>query len=143
MQKHFNSKTSLLNICCSSVLMKILVSYHLFYLLLFFTFFYYFFFQTIQLLCIACGNAWYASRDEISSLTIAAPSVVGNVGTAPWATAKFDTVEKTLVSPRESEKPAADIFQKSTAAYMPVLETQKSFNKPRTEDPSTAADKTE
>ncbi|XXG85153.1 hypothetical protein AAC387_Pa11g0293 [Persea americana] len=96
-----------------------------------------------QLQCIACGNTWYASRDEISSLTIDASSVVGNVGTAPWATAKFDAVEKKLVSPRDSEKPAADHFQKSTAAYMPVLETQKSFNKPRTEDPSASADKIE
>lgn len=93
--------------------------------------------------CIACGNTWYASRDEISSLTIDASSVVGNVGTAPWATAKFDAVEKKLVSPRDSEKPAADLFQKSTAAYMPVLETQKSFNKPRTEDPLASADKIE
>lgn len=83
---------------------------------------------------------WYASRDAISSLTIDAPSVGGNVGAAPWATAKFDAVEKTLVSPRESEKPATtDLFQKSTAAYMPVLETQRSFNKSKTEDPSVSA----
>ncbi|RWW09201.1 hypothetical protein BHE74_00022500 [Ensete ventricosum] len=93
-----------------------------------------------QLECIACGYTWYASRDAISSLTIDAPSVAGNVGAAPWATAKFDAVEKSLVSPRESEKPAAtNLFQKSTAAYMPVLETQRSFNRSKTEDASAAA----
>ncbi|THU63862.1 hypothetical protein C4D60_Mb01t20320 [Musa balbisiana] len=92
-----------------------------------------------QLECIACGYTWYASRDAISSLTIDAPSVAGNVGAAPWATAKFDAVEKSLVSPRESEKPATDLFQKSTAAYMPVLETQRSFNRSKTEDASAPA----
>ncbi|XP_058083955.1 uncharacterized protein LOC131231684 isoform X4 [Magnolia sinica] len=93
--------------------------------------------------CIACGNTWYASRDEISSLTIDAPSVAGNVGTAPWATAKFEAVEKKLVSPRESDKPAPDIFQKTTAAYMPVLETQKSFNRSKTEEPPAPAPATD
>ncbi|XP_042460685.1 uncharacterized protein LOC122044225 [Zingiber officinale] len=91
-----------------------------------------------QLECIACGNTWYASRDAISSLTINT-SVAGNVGTAPWATAKFDAVEKSLVSPRESEKPASDLLQKSTVAYMPVLETQRSFNRTKTEDVSASA----
>lgn len=95
-----------------------------------------------QLQCIACGNSWYASRDAITSLTIDAPSVVGNVGTAPWATAKFEDVEKKLMSPRESEKPV-DIFQKTTAAYMPVLETQKSFNRLKTEDPPASTANTE
>nr|CAD1834831.1 unnamed protein product [Ananas comosus var. bracteatus] len=89
-----------------------------------------------QLECIACGHTWYAPRDAISSLTIDTPNIVGNVGTAPWATAKFEDVEKKLVSPREAEKPAVDIFHKSTAAYMPVLETQKSFNRSKTEDTS-------
>lgn len=88
-----------------------------------------------QLECTACGNMWYASRDAISSLTINTTSVGGNVGTAPWATAKFEEVEKKLVSPRESEKPAEDLFQKSTAPYIPVLEHQKSFNRSRAVDP--------
>ncbi|KAK8964209.1 hypothetical protein KSP40_PGU019996 [Platanthera guangdongensis] len=88
-----------------------------------------------QLECIACGNMWYASRDAISSLTINTPSVGGNVGTAPWATAKFEEVEKKLVSPRESEKLAEDLFQKSTAPYIPVLEPQKSFNRSKAVDP--------
>ncbi|GAB4834414.1 hypothetical protein Ancab_032668 [Ancistrocladus abbreviatus] len=81
-----------------------------------------------QLECIACGNMWYASRDEAAMLTIDGPSSATNVGTAPWATAKFENVEKKkLVSPRESEK--TDVLKKSTEAYMPVLETQKSSNK--------------
>ncbi|XP_072990436.1 protein REPRESSOR OF VERNALIZATION 1 [Typha latifolia] len=92
-----------------------------------------------QLECIACGHTWYASRDSISSLTIDAPNDVGNVGTAPWATSKFEDVEKKLVSPREPEKPAVDVFQKTTAAYMPVLETQKSFNRSKSDDPSVPA----
>ncbi|XP_038971116.1 uncharacterized protein LOC103705583 [Phoenix dactylifera] len=92
-----------------------------------------------QLECTACGYMWYAARDAIASLTMDAPSVVGNVGTAPWATAKFEAVEKQLASPRESEKPAVDLFQKTTAAYMPVLEPQKSFNRSKTEDPAVSA----
>ncbi|XP_077223285.1 bromo-adjacent homology (BAH) domain-containing protein isoform X2 [Tasmannia lanceolata] len=84
--------------------------------------------------CTACGNSWYASRDSISPLT-ATPNAVGNVGTAPWATAKFEDVEKKLVSPRESEKPSPDIFNKSRAA-LSVLESQKSLNRSKTEDPS-------
>ncbi|XP_020570749.1 uncharacterized protein LOC110017925 [Phalaenopsis equestris] len=87
-----------------------------------------------QLECIACGHTWYASRDAISSLTIDTPNITGNVGTAPWATAKFEEVQKMLVSPRDSEKPASDLFQKSTAPYMPVLETQKSFNRSKPQE---------
>ncbi|KAF6162209.1 hypothetical protein GIB67_008338 [Kingdonia uniflora] len=83
-----------------------------------------------KLECTACGSSWYASRDEISTLTIEDTSrAIGNVGTAPLATAKFEDVEKKLVSPKESEKPDADIFQKTTKSQMPVLETQKSFLK--------------
>ncbi|KAK9120462.1 hypothetical protein Syun_018079 [Stephania yunnanensis] len=87
-----------------------------------------------QLECIACGNTWYASRDEVSTLTIEAPNTTSNVGTVPLATAKFEDVEK-LTSPRES--PASDILKKTTAAYMPTLETQKSF-KQKVEEPSGA-----
>ncbi|WOK94864.1 hypothetical protein Cni_G03569 [Canna indica] len=92
-----------------------------------------------QLECTACGHMWYTSRDAISSLTIDAPSVVVNVGAAPWATAKFDAVEKSLVSPRESERPATDLLQKSTAAYMPVLESQRSFNRSKTDEVAASA----
>ncbi|ONK71944.1 uncharacterized protein A4U43_C04F14010 [Asparagus officinalis] len=39
-----------------------------------------------ELECGGCGNSWYASRDEMSSLTIDALNVNGNLDT-PWATA--------------------------------------------------------
>ncbi|PHT57724.1 hypothetical protein CQW23_00087 [Capsicum baccatum] len=45
--------------------------------------------------CIACGNSWYASRDEAASLTIG-PNLAKNVGAEPLATAKFEDVEKNL-----------------------------------------------
>ncbi|KAK9698587.1 hypothetical protein RND81_08G115300 [Saponaria officinalis] len=85
-----------------------------------------------QLECIACGNTWYASRDEAATLTIDGPSVVTNVGTAPLATAKFESVEKKKVfSPRDSEK--TDAAKKNPEAPMPVLDAQTSFTK-RSED---------
>ncbi|XP_031484380.1 uncharacterized protein LOC116253608 [Nymphaea colorata] len=87
-----------------------------------------------QLECLQCGNTWYTTRDAISTLTQETPNLAVSVGTAPWATAKFEDVEKKLVSPRESEKPSPDIFQKSKSA---VLETQKSMNsRPRAGDSS-------
>ncbi|TVU33918.1 hypothetical protein EJB05_15734 [Eragrostis curvula] len=85
-----------------------------------------------QLECTSCGATWFSSYDAISSLTVDAPSSTANVGTAPWATAKFDVLEKQLASPRDQPvKPVADGFQKST-----TLEKQKSFSKPKTEEPS-------
>ncbi|KAB5573569.1 hypothetical protein DKX38_000763 [Salix brachista] len=86
-----------------------------------------------QLECIACGNSWYASRDEVSMLSIDTPSSARSVGTAPWATAKFDEVEKKLVSPRESDK-AAEFLKKTSEPYMPVMENQRSFNKVKIEE---------
>ncbi|KAK7399211.1 hypothetical protein VNO78_10390 [Psophocarpus tetragonolobus] len=85
-----------------------------------------------QLECTACGHFWFASRDEVSELTLDASDSKRSVGTAPWATAKFEHVEKKLVSPRESEK--NDIFKKTSEAYMPVLDTQKSFGKSRKDE---------
>lgn len=85
-----------------------------------------------RLECHACGNDWWTSRDEASTLTIDGPSS-RNVGTAPLATAKFEDVEK-LVSPREHEKSANDLIKKTTEAKMPVLDNQRSFNKSRTEE---------
>ncbi|CAL4963398.1 unnamed protein product [Urochloa decumbens] len=90
-----------------------------------------------QLECTSCGHTWFSSRDAITTLTEDTPSTAGNVGTAPWATAKFDVLEKQLASPRDQPgKPAANALQKSTAAYMPTLEKQKSFVKPKVEEPS-------
>ncbi|KAL6884544.1 hypothetical protein ACP4OV_010480 [Aristida adscensionis] len=90
-----------------------------------------------QLECTSCGHTWFSSYDAISSLTVDAPSTAGNVGTAPLATTKFDVLEKQLASPRgQPDKPAADALQKSTAAYMPTLEKQKSFSKIKPEEPT-------
>ena len=51
------------------------------------------------------------------------------------ATAKFENIEKKLVSPRETDKAAAnDVLKKTSEAYMPVLETQKSFSKHKKEE---------
>lgn len=75
-----------------------------------------------QLECTACGNTWYASRDEVSTLTIDGPNSAKSLGTAPWATSKFEDVEKNLLSPRESDKSLTDTFKKTTEPYMPVLE---------------------
>lgn len=75
--------------------------------------------------CTACGNSWYAPRDEVSTLTIDEPSSAKNVGTVPLATAKFEDVEKKLVSPRGSENSADDVLKKTTEAYVPVVDNQK------------------
>ncbi|KAJ1257404.1 hypothetical protein BS78_K057400 [Paspalum vaginatum] len=92
-----------------------------------------------QLVCDSCGHTWFSSRDAITTLTEDVPSTAGNVGTAPWATAKFDILEKHLASPRDQpDKAGADALQKSTAAYMPMLEKQKSFVKHKSEEPSPA-----
>ncbi|XP_022996068.1 uncharacterized protein LOC111491384 [Cucurbita maxima] len=90
--------------------------------------------ERYKLECIACGHSWYASRDELSLLTIdAATNSTKSVGTAPWATAKFEDVEKSLLSPHEPEKATEDLFKKTSEAYMPVLDSPKS-NKSRKED---------
>lgn len=60
-----------------------------------------------QLECLKCGNSWYSSRDSISSLTIQTVNPNLTVGTAPWATSKFEEVEKELLSPREPERSGA------------------------------------
>ncbi|XP_022737039.1 uncharacterized protein LOC111289940 isoform X1 [Durio zibethinus] len=56
-----------------------------------------------QLECIGCGNSWYASRDEASSLTIEPSSSAKGAGTRRSAMTKPEIPEKKLVSPRESE----------------------------------------
>ncbi|XP_010434802.1 PREDICTED: hepatoma-derived growth factor-related protein 2 isoform X2 [Camelina sativa] len=50
-----------------------------------------------QLECVDCGYSWYASRDEVSTLTI-------GIEKPAQGTEKEDT-EKNLTSPRETEKP--------------------------------------
>ncbi|KAK6158251.1 hypothetical protein DH2020_005565 [Rehmannia glutinosa] len=95
-----------------------------------------------QLQCVPCGFTWYASRDDAATLTIEGPSAAKMVGTAPLATAKFEDVEKKLVSPRGAERGANDVLKKTTEAYLPVLDSQKSFNKTRTEENPVTANKT-
>ncbi|KAG6388298.1 hypothetical protein SASPL_153500 [Salvia splendens] len=81
-----------------------------------------------QLECVSCGNTWYASRDDAATLTIEGPnSGKAVVGTAPLATAKFEDVEKALVSPHAAEEGMGDVLKKTTEAFVPVLETQRSF----------------
>lgn len=82
----------------------------------------------VQLECIDCGYSWSASRDAVSMLTLDASDSKRNVGTAPWATAKFENVEKKLVSPHETDKSANDIFMP------PVLEAHKSFGRSRKDE---------
>ncbi|CAA6655954.1 unnamed protein product [Spirodela intermedia] len=77
-----------------------------------------------QLECASCGHTWSASIDDVSSLTIDSPSAVGNVGAAPWATAKFEDVERKLLSPHEA----------GIEPYIPVLETRRSLDKWNPED---------
>ncbi|PHT92399.1 hypothetical protein T459_00281 [Capsicum annuum] len=88
--------------------------------------------------CVACGNSWYASRDEAASLTIG-PNLAKSVGAEPLATAKFEDVEKNLTSPRRADKEASDILKNTTEAYMPVLDSQKSLNKTKPEDSTTTS----
>ncbi|KAK6137468.1 hypothetical protein DH2020_028825 [Rehmannia glutinosa] len=95
-----------------------------------------------QLQCVPCGFTWYASRDDAATLTIEGPSAAKMVGTAPLATAKFEDVEKKLVSPRGAERGANDVPKKTTEAYLPVLDSQKSFNKSRAEENPATANKT-
>lgn len=70
----------------------------------------------------------------MSLLTLDGSDSTRSVGTAPWATAKFEDVEKKLVSPRESDKSGNDVFKKTSEAYMPVLEAQKSFGKSKKDE---------
>lgn len=69
-----------------------------------------------QLECLRCGHTWYSSRDDAAALTIEGPSN-NIVGTAPMATAKFDDLERNLVSPRDkggaTDKGASDMIKKT------------------------------
>ncbi|KAL0684323.1 hypothetical protein Bca4012_051171 [Brassica carinata] len=56
--------------------------------------------EKMQLECIACGHSWYASRDEVSTLTIDSEK--------PAQGTESEDVEKDLTSPREAEKKAKE-----------------------------------
>lgn len=87
-----------------------------------------------QLECVACGNSWYASRDEVSALTIDALDSKRSMSTTPSSTAKFEDVQKKLVSPRGSENSADDLSKKTGEPSIPDLAAQKSFGKPKKDD---------
>lgn len=55
-----------------------------------------------------CGNTWYSSRDAISSLVIKTSASPPNVGVAPWATSKFDEVEKDLQADHVPAAPSTE-----------------------------------
>lgn len=61
-----------------------------------------------------------------------------SVGTEPLATAKFEDIEKQLVSPRSNDRGASDVLKKSTEVYMPILDKQRSFNKTKSEEGAAA-----
>lgn len=73
----------------------------------------------MQLECLKCGNTWYSSRDAISSLVIKtkeAPSV----GIAPWATSKFEEVEKDLTTaPSVQPMDSTNVITAATDAKSP------------------------
>lgn len=88
----------------------------------------------LQLECVSCGNSWYASRDEVSSLTIDGSDSKKSIGTAPWATAKFEVIQKKLLSPRESENSANDISGKTNESGIAVNDTQKPIGMPKKDE---------
>ncbi|XP_024541990.1 uncharacterized protein LOC9663265 isoform X1 [Selaginella moellendorffii] len=58
-----------------------------------------------QLECLKCGHSWYSARDSISSLTIGTVNPSPTVGIAPWATSKFEEVQKKIgVNEKGKEK---------------------------------------
>ncbi|KAE9606565.1 putative BAH domain, transcription elongation factor S-II, central domain-containing protein [Lupinus albus] len=61
-----------------------------------------------QLECIGCGNSWYGSRDEVSTLTIDGPTSKRSNGTEALRTANLVDGEKKVASHRESDKSAKD-----------------------------------
>ncbi|KAK4400805.1 hypothetical protein Sango_1186600 [Sesamum angolense] len=80
-------------------------------------------------------TTWYASRDDAAALTIEGPSSAKTVGTAPLATAKFEDVQKSLMSSGGgAESGSTDVLKKTTEAYVPVMDDEKSCNKTVTEE---------
>ena len=78
--------------------------------------------------CLKCGNSLYASRDSISSLTIEYVHPSNPVGTTPGTTEKFEEVEKTMVSPHESDKTTnGDSGQKVILAAAPIQGPQNAL----------------
>nr|GMD74905.1 SWR1-complex protein 3-like [Ipomoea batatas] len=87
-----------------------------------------------QLECGPCGNTWYASRDEVATLTIQEQTARKNVGTEPLVTPKFDDREK-LANAHTDEEEGNDVLKKTTEAG---LDSQKSPDEARPKDNSAA-----
>ena len=78
--------------------------------------------------CLKCGNSWHASTDSISSLAIESVNPSNPVGTAPRTTEKIEEVEKSMLSPRESEKTTnGDSRQKEIPAATPIKGPQNAY----------------
>nr|GMD76389.1 SWR1-complex protein 3-like [Ipomoea batatas] len=90
--------------------------------------------ELIQLECGPCGNTWYASRDEVATLTIQEQTARKNVGTEPLVTPKFDDREK-LANAHTDEEEGNDVLKKTTEAG---LDSQKSPDEARPKDNSAA-----
>ncbi|CAA0831552.1 bromo-adjacent homology (BAH) domain-containing protein [Striga hermonthica] len=89
-----------------------------------------------QLECVACGNTWYASRDDAATLTIERPGSFRTVGTAPLATAKFEVVEKGLVSPSRDERKTTDASLLRQKSFRKVQSDEKPADTKTTTDAS-------
>nr|GMD75167.1 SWR1-complex protein 3-like [Ipomoea batatas] len=87
-----------------------------------------------QLECGPCGNTWYASRDEVATLTIQEQTARKNVGTEPLVTPKFEDREK-LANAHTDEEEGNDVLKKTTEAG---LDSQKSPDEARPKDNSAA-----
>lgn len=88
-----------------------------------------------QLECLKCGNTWYSARDAVSSLVIKTTTVPRNVGIAPWATSKFEEVEKDIQG--DTAKPLAEngpaqVLQPQTGVTLPYT-ADRTGNKPHTD----------
>lgn len=95
----------------------------------------------MQLECLKCGHTWYSSRDAISSLemnTMATPTV----GIAPWATSKFEEVEKDIMSPRPVPSPQPlDTASGNIASPKPKVLSTPSFKNHYEEVENTLSEK--
>lgn len=87
-----------------------------------------------QLECGPCGNTWYASRDEVATLTIQEQTAGKNVDTEPSATPKSEDREE-LANACTDEGEGNDVLKKSTEAG---LDSQKPLDEARSKDNSTA-----
>lgn len=92
----------------------------------------YFWVYRVQLECMKCGNTWYSSRDAISSLVIKTNEAPPNVGVAPWATSKFDEVERDLQAGHTAD--ADQVPATASTETKPLTDTKGSASPHHYED---------